>query len=208
MDKFKIRCSAISQIMSEPRSKADKEAGKLSETTKSYVHQWLTESIYGIRKQLDTKQINKGLEMEDEAIAVLQEYHNNKYFMLKNESFFNNEWVTGTPDVITNEMIFDTKCSWDAFSFPLFDEKLNPAYYWQMQGYMWLTERNQAKVAYVLVNTPEHLQFSTTDLYDYTKLPLSRRVKEYLVDYDQEAIEKIKERVEQIRNYIKQLNIK
>jgi len=179
MEQFKIRCSAISQIMSEPRSKADKEAGLLSETTKSYVHEWLTSEIYGVRKQLDTKQITKGLEMEERAIEVLQEKYSNQYFMLKNEEYFENDFMTGTPDVITKDAIFDTKCSWDMFSFPLFDSDLNKAYYWQMQGYMHLVGRDKASVAYVLVNTPERLAYSETDKYDYEQLPTSKESKSF-----------------------------
>lgn len=206
MKEFKIRCSAISQIMSDPRSKADKEAGKLSGTTKSYVHEWLTGQIYNVSKDLDTKHINKGLLMEDRAIDVLQELYSSQYFMAKNEAFYSNDYMTGTPDVVTRDTIFDTKCSWDMYTFPLYEEVLNKAYYWQMQGYMKLTGKMQAVVAYVLVNTPEHLRYNELDAYDYETLPTSKRVKEFHVDYDPKAVEKIEERVIQIREYINKLN--
>ena len=41
MQDFKIRCSAIGKIMTDPRSKSE----ALSETTKTYCRQWLTEKV-------------------------------------------------------------------------------------------------------------------------------------------------------------------
>lgn len=205
MREFKIRCSAISQIMSEPRTKAAKEAGELSSTTKSYVHEWLTGEIYKVNKDLDTKHINKGLIMEDRAIEVLQELYNSQYFMVKNEAFYSNDFIQGTPDVVTRDTIFDTKCSWDMYTFPLFQDQLNKVYWWQMQGYMALTGKMRAVVAYVLVNTPEHLRYSELDSYEYESLPTTKRVKEFNVDFDPKAVKEIEKRVIQIREYIKQL---
>jgi hypothetical protein len=201
---FKIRCSQIGRIMSEPRSKADKEAGKLSETTKSYVHEWLTEQIYGVRKTISSKYIDKGNQMEDDAIDLLALHHGE--FYQKNEQYFNNDFITGTPDIITESEILDTKCVWDCFTFPLFDTELsNKDYYWQMQGYMELCGKQAARVCYMLMNTPIELAFSELDQKDYTELPLTKRIKEFDVFYDGDDQNKIEQRVIQIRNYIEGL---
>jgi hypothetical protein len=37
LPKFKIRASALSQLMTEPKLKKDKESGELSATAKSYI---------------------------------------------------------------------------------------------------------------------------------------------------------------------------
>lgn len=206
LPKFKIRCSQIGKIMSEPKSKADKEAGRLSETTKSYVHEWLTEQIYGVKKEITSKYLDKGNQMEDEAIELLGIYHKDIY--QKNEEYFKNDYMTGTPDIITKNKILDTKCSWDCFTFPLFDSELsNKDYYWQMQGYMGLCGKETATVCYMLMNTPDNLAYSALDQTDYTELPLDKRIKEFEVIYNKEAVDKIQERVNQIRNYIKTLNL-
>ena len=55
MKDFKIRCSGIAQIMSSPRNKKDKEAGLLSQTSKTYCEEWLKEQIYGVKKSIDNK---------------------------------------------------------------------------------------------------------------------------------------------------------
>ena len=203
---FKIRCSQIGRIMSEPRSKADKEAGELSETTKSYVHEWLTEQIYGVQKQISSKYIDKGNQMEDEAIDLLALHHGE--FYQKNEQYFSGTFITGTPDIITETAILDTKCVWDCFTFPLFDTELpNKDYYWQMQGYMDLCRKESARVCYMLMNTPIELAFTELDQTDYTELPLSKRIKEFEVAFNPDDVAKIKERVKQIRNYIKSLKL-
>jgi hypothetical protein len=48
LKEFKIRCSAIGQIMTNPRSNTE----VLSETTKTYCQNWVKEQIYGIEKQI------------------------------------------------------------------------------------------------------------------------------------------------------------
>ena len=48
---FKIRASAGGQIMTNPRAKTE----LLSETTKTYVFDWLKENIYSYRKEISNK---------------------------------------------------------------------------------------------------------------------------------------------------------
>ena len=194
MEQFKIRASACGQIMTNA-----KKAGELSKTTQTYVDAWLKEKIYGYRKQFSSKQTDKGLAYEDEAIDKAIEWLNLP-FVLKNEQKFENDFITGEPDLILDDCIIDIKNSWDCFTFPLFETELpNDDYYWQMQCYMDLTGKRKAKVAYILLTTPETYQ-NMEMTYDH--VPTEQRIKVFEIDYDPEAIEKIKKRVEEIRNYI------
>ena len=98
MEQFKIRASGCGQIMTNA-----KKAGELlSQTTKTYVDAWLKEKIYGYRKQFSSKQTDKGLAYEDEAIDKAIEWLNLP-FVLKNEQKFENDFITGEPDLILNE---------------------------------------------------------------------------------------------------------
>ena len=194
MEQFKIRASACSQIMTNA-----KKAGELSKTTQTYVDAWLKEKIYGYRKQFSSKQTDKGLAYEDEAIDKAIEWLNLP-FVLKNEQKFENDFITGEPDLILDDCIIDIKNSWDCFTFPLFETELpNDDYYWQMQCYMELTGKRKSKVVYVLLTTPETYQ-NMEMVYDH--VPTEQRIKVFEIDYDPEAIEKIKKRVEEIRTYI------
>ena len=69
--KFKIRCSAIGKIMTEPRSKKDKETGELSETAKSYCKEWLLENLFNRQNFQGSKYTEKGIEVEQQSIDFL-----------------------------------------------------------------------------------------------------------------------------------------
>ena len=58
MEKFKCRASASGKLATNPKKKED----LLAKTTISYLHEWAKERIFGMRKQIETKQIRKGLE--------------------------------------------------------------------------------------------------------------------------------------------------
>ena len=45
-------------------------------------------------------------------------------FMYKNEEHFNNDFLTGTPDVNTDSILLDVKSSYDATTFPFFAEDI------------------------------------------------------------------------------------
>lgn len=203
MDLFKGRASANGLLMTNPRSKSE----TLSQTTKTYLQEWLKEQIYGVRNQVDSKYLTKGIECEDDSIEIYA-LHNDLDFIVKNSQRFGNDYITGEPDLIFDDKIVDIKTSWDCFSFPLFDDKVpNKNYYWQLQSYMALTGKDHAQLAYVLVNTPEHLQYSQTDMVDYTNLDLKYRVKTFDIERNEEDINALYERIELCREYLKTIEI-
>lgn len=197
MQDFKIRASAVGQIMSNPRSKKD----LLSKTAATYVEDWLKEKIYGTKKNINTKQIQKGILLEDEAIDSAINWLDLE-FAIKNEKHFENEFMTGTPDLILEDEIIDTKVSWDEWTFPLFAKELpEKSYFYQMQAYMHLTGKKKGRVVYVLLNTPEHLD-PYNEHPDYSNLDKKYRIKTFEVVYDPNVIEEIENRVDEIRAYI------
>ena len=196
MKEFKARASSAGKLMIAPRNKSE----VLSETTKSYIKEWLIEQIYGFRKEIKSKYIDKGNKLEDTAIDKAIEWLDLD-FVMKNEDSFEDEFFNGTPDIITNDEILDTKCSWDAYSFPLFDKELpNKDYFYQMQVYMHLTGKKKARVVYVLLNTPEELTWE--DKHDYSNMDKKYRIKDFVVEYDAEIIATLQEKVKEARKYI------
>ena len=191
MKEFLARASSAGKLMTAPRNKSE----VLSETTKSYVKEWLIEQIYGFRKEIKSKYIDKGNKLEDTAIDKAIEWLDLD-FVMKNEESFEDEYFTGTPDIITNDEILDTKCSWDAYSFPLFDTELpNKDYFYQMQVYMHLTGKKKARVVYVLLNTPEELTWE--EKHDYSNMDKKYRIKDFVVEYDAEIIATLQEKVKE-----------
>jgi hypothetical protein len=208
--------------MTDPRTKSE----TLSETAKSYIQDLFKERELGIYKEFSSRYTDKGLEMEDEAIQFASEVLNWD-FVVKNEVRFNNEWLTGEPDINTDNLLADIKCSWSGSTFPLFDETLkNKDYYYQLQGYMMLTGHDTSELVYCLMNTPhqivedevrrQHWKLNLIDedlevrqavqeMHNFDQIPNNLRVKRFIVQKDEAVQEKIKERVEVAREYYNQL---
>ena len=225
MSELLFRCSALGNIMTESRSKSE----VLSETAKGYIQDLFKERELGIYKEFSSRYIDKGLEMEDEAIQFASEVLNWD-FVVKNETRFNNEWLTGEPDINTDSLLADIKCSWSGSTFPMFDDTLkNKAYYWQLQGYLMLTGHETSELVYCLMNTPlqivedeirrQHWKLNlieedldvrqaVQDMHNFDHIPSELRVKRFIVEKDEAAQEKIKERVKVARDYYQQLKNK
>lgn len=152
-----IRSSSVGYLMTEPLTKADKEAGLLSKTAKSHLIEIYIREKYGRRKDVQTKQMRKGVEVEDDAIELLAQSLGRP--LGKNTERFTNDFITGHPDVLdlteSGLKVWDVKSSYDLFTFlGNIPDKLNSQYYWQLQSYMWLTGATESCIAYCLINTP------------------------------------------------------
>jgi hypothetical protein len=151
-----IRASSVGYLMTEPVTKADKEAGVLSKTAQKHLIEVYIAEKYGRKRDIQTKQMKKGVEAEQDSIDLLSMYL--KLPFSKNEERFKNNFITGLPDIINGDTIIDIKSSYDLWTFlGNIPDKLDNLYYWQMQSYMWLTGTKNATIAYCLVNTPESI---------------------------------------------------
>lgn len=198
LKEFKIRCSAIGDIMTNPRSKSE----KLSVTCKTYLQNWVKEQIYNTQKVVKSKYLTKGIEVENLAIDYYAE-EKGLGFVLKNEEEFSNDFITGTPDLILPDLVVDLKSSWDCFTFPLFETEIDKSYWMQIQGYLHLTGRKHGKLVYTLQNTPDELEWDET--VDYSGISSEFRIKEFDIEYDPEFISIVEDRVVECREYIKEL---
>lgn len=199
MREFRIRASAAGKLMTKPRSKSE----VLSKTTKDYLQQWIKEQIYGVRKSIKSKYLDKGNAVEEDAIKYAAK-ELGWLFAEKNEELFKDDYFVGTPDVILEDRIIDIKSSWDCFTFPLYYNGIpNKDYYYQLQVYMYLTGKHKAQLVYVLMNTPEELTYEFS--HDYSEISSDYRIKIFDVDYDENAISHLQEQVKESRQYIKQL---
>jgi hypothetical protein len=209
--------------MTNPRTKGE----SLSQTAKSYLLELAIEEKYGIQKEFWSRYTDKGNQVENEAIKLVGEVLD-VGFIYKNEENLTNEYVTGTPDVNTDVLI-DVKSSWDAFTFfdKVIEEELNNKdYYYQLQGYMWLTDKQEALLCYCLIDTPlqivedeirrehwkQNLISESDDLrafveakHSYTHVDPLKRVKTHIIKRDEEVIEAIKTRIEECREYYNQI---
>lgn len=211
---FKIRASACGQIMTNNR-----KGDAMGETSKTYCENWLKEQIYSRRKEIKGKYLYKGNQCEDESIEYVNGLWLTDY--KKNTKFFESEHMTGTPDIIENELVIDIKNSWDCFTFPLFDTEIDKNYYYQLQCYMHLTGAKKATLCYTLMNMPEEMiekeaYYNGVDIlsdcyadfrakYIYDSVASNYRVKCFNFDYEPLLIAAIETRVIECREYIKTL---
>lgn len=212
----------LEQLIEKRDSKPNLQAG-----AKTYCEAWLKEQLYGRTKTFSSKYTEKGIECEQQGIDLLAEMMG--YGMvLKNTEWKQDEHITGTADVVLATHIDDVKCPYDFSTFPLFETELpNQDYYWQMQGYMAIYDKQTSAVNYCLIDAPEEMidrearsvsfkaGFSEVEaeLYDevyrrmtYGDVDKELRFKRYPVSRNDEHIAAIRQQVELCREYIKGLS--
>jgi hypothetical protein len=227
-----FRCSSLSKLMTEPKLKADKEAGLLSETAKSYLIDVYVYTMYNRRNDFTNKYVQKGLAIEEDSITLYSRIK--KEFFQKNEKLLKNDYIKGTPDLFKGktiknaEVIIDIKSSWDIFTyFGTYTKSMNKDYWWQLQGYMALTGAKSARLAYCLLNTPDMLISDekrmmmykmgalTNESPEYLKackeielamkyddIPLERRLNEFYIERDDEAITNLYSKINKARVFL------
>lgn len=221
---FKIRCSAIGQIMTEPRSKSE----TFSKTCLTYIHEWIKEQpeFYNRRFDFKSKYTTKGNECENESIDFASKVLG-WGLVSKNTEFKKNDYLTGTADIILAESVEDIKNSWSSKKFPLFANEIPvDGYGWQLQGYCELWNKPQGGLIYTLMDAPESLiekeayykakelghDETPLELFEemkafmtYSNLKDDLRIKRFFVERDKDLIHGVNNKVDKIRDYIKSI---
>ena len=227
-----IRCSSLGAILTEPQSVADKNAGNLSKTAKTCLIKTYISEVYGRNKEITSKQMDKGTVGEEGGIKSLSKFVGRE--LCKNIITFQNEWVKGTPDVVEQKCVWDTKLSFDIWTFLAnVTEPLDKGYLAQLQGYMWLTGVKYGAVVYLLEDCPQHIIDSEKFLLlkrmnviseesaeyieaaagleinlIYPDIPLKEKVLIFKVDSDEEMIKNIKVKVDKCRDFLQEFSEK
>ena len=202
---------------------------EMSETTKSYCKDWVKSQIYGRRLEFTSKYTDKGIIMEDNAIDFISDQLGIG-MLFKSDDYLENDFMTGHTDITipkNYDLVIDVKNSWSWETFPLLEKEIpNKNYWWQGQGYMCLTGKNNYKLIYVLSDTPQHLierdarnycfyngyESMDIDIYNefhkkltYPDIEDKYKIKIYEFSIDEQAIKAIENRVIECRKYINEL---
>lgn len=181
---------ALGKIMTDPKSKADKEAGELSETAKTYLLCLAKEKVYGYRSYVTNKFMEKGLRCEQDSIGL----YNSVFFTMhqKNTERRNSEILSGEPDIVDTDLIIDIKTSWSLETFPATKEQAHDdGYEWQGRAYMMLFDKPRFELAFCLVSTPEDLcKWESPDVHCVDHIAPQLRVTRvmYVRDSEKEAL--------------------
>lgn len=221
---YQFRCSGLPTLMVNGRSKSD----ILSETAKTALRElWIKES-YG-REKFDTsnKYTEKGIMCEPDAMDLIKQVTEKTYF--KNNKHLTNDFIQGTPDIVLPGEVKDVKTSWSIWTFNNVDEESAlKSYYYQLLGYMWLTGSTKSELIYCLVNTPEeimndelyklsfkHPEINESDEqaakykvnYIFDDIPAKERMKAFAIEFNQDDVELLKERIVAARAYLATLSL-
>lgn len=199
----------------------------LSDTCKKYLCDIYTQVMFGRWEDITSKYLEKGMQCEEQAITLYSQVAR-KYFT-KNKVRKSNLWIEGENDFEDDVIVYDTKVNWSIFQFNrVIASAINKGYHWQLDGYMDLFEKKQAKLVYALINTPPHLlafeerklrnimldypqeEVDTAiaelhHLHTYDDIAPEDRIRTFTVDRDESRIARIHSRVEDCRKYLNSL---
>lgn len=199
-----IRCSSLGRLMTEPRTKSE---GVLSAGARTYIRELAQQEILGVDFEFSSKETQKGIEVEDESIALLNRVRG--LSLAKNTERRSNGLITGECDLYDAERKrgHDLKSSWSAKTFPGWvadcEDKL---YEWQMRGYIWLWDADEWEVNFALVDTPERLiGFEPLQMHVVSHIPEHMRLTSWVIQRDFAKERAIVEKVEAARDYYAQV---
>lgn len=227
-----IRSSATGIIMTDPKEKEAKLRGELSVTAKKYLINTYIKEKYGREKDINTKQMTKGTKNEENGITLLSRYKKKflkkNELQVSNDFQCGHPDIFEGESINKATYIIDTKLSWDIWSFlPNILDTLDKGYWWQLQSYFALTGALEGEVSYVLTDTPPNLIESEKRklLYNmdviseespeyieasaaleinmiYPDIPIEEKILLFPVTRDDEAIERINNRVVKCREFL------
>lgn len=222
MSNIRIRCSALGKIMTSPKTKGE----VLSETAKTYIREVFLELEFGIKKHFWSRYTDKGIRVEKDSIRLANkvlDWGLTDEIIDGKQIYHENEWISGMTDVCTDWLLADVKSSWDGTTFPFFESKMpSKDYYYQLQGYMWLTGHDEAILAYCLTDTPkdilddeirrelwknkeigqdEEIERYVTLKHSFDRIPIKNRVKAFTIKRDEAVFDAMKERIQLCREY-------
>lgn len=216
---YKFHCSGLANLMVTPRLKGE----TLSETTKSYLRELWVQETFGRKNPnlIANKAVRKGIVCEMDSIKLLERVTGEKFS--KNDKTFENDYIVGTPDIIVDRII-DTKTSLDIWTFAdVTEDKARKDYYYQLQGYKWLTGLKKSELAYCLVNMPpemvademyrlsfympENEQDNYRNNWEYGDIEDKLKVKRYSFVKDEKAIEVLTGRIVSAREYLAKITL-
>lgn len=201
--------SALGKLMTASKLKSE----VLSETAKSEIRRIAKEQFFGYSSTIVTNPMMKGKDWEHESIALVNQVRGTFYF--KNKERFENEFLTGEPDIILDDMIIDVKSSWSLETFPATPyEGINKDYMWQLFAYCWLLGKWQAELIYCMIDTDDVLlgDWDNRSIHKVSHIEPAKRITVLRYAMLDEYIDQMREKLtacnEYYSQYINQLNNK
>lgn len=158
--KGRFTASEVWKLFTEPRTKADKEAGKFSQTAETYILEKAVELATGYRPKFTSKEMEHGIITEPEAFSAFLDFVDQQGWSYQPNEFYpigNN--AGASPDGICKEggdivAVADIKCPQPITFFGLKAEgdklEVEAKYFYQLQMQMLATGAKKAYLCYYL----------------------------------------------------------
>lgn len=233
----KFRASSWGNLMSEPKTKEEKEAGKLSLTCQKELLKIYRKEKYGWDEDdITTQPMEKGTLVQTGSIEMYSLLEGKLF--IENKEEIENEWAKGTPDLYYGnsirdaEQVDDMKNSYLLSNFTdKMVESVTPAQKCQLNVYYCLSNASGGNIVHALMSLPHEMFKEECDrllwrmankgqiatelapeyLYEVEKLkkkyiydhiPPEERIFKQPVERDEALIQKMKEKVPILRNWL------
>lgn len=205
----------IEQAIYRKKSRTDEEKTQveefwtrgLSKGAKTAVIQFAKEYVYEYKKQVSSKEMEKGLSCEGNSIDLYNRVHFTRY--TKHEGRVSNDILTGECDIyVPGVRTIDIKTSWNLDTFPVLSSDCHdPMYEWQGRAYMQLYDVPEHQVAFCLVNTPEDLipRWEQVELHKVEHLPPNMRVTKITYQRDAALEAKLVRKCQQAQKFMSEV---
>ena len=221
-----FRCSRLADLMTTPRNKAE----LIGDTAKTFCMDMFLKNEFNYEEPVLTPAILKGRLFESDAMGVLEKHDGLIRKAYKKR--ISNDFIIGTPDIVLKPLdtVEDVKVPMSLKTF--MNAELTKAYYWQGQGYMWLTGMKKFKLRYVLMPDNEEMQRNAYMPFYYKLgaqeenpdfkvieaqikhnnqiielLPIEKRIKTFEFDYNPSDIELLKGQIIKAREYYQTIKL-
>jgi|ERR1035437_2260599 hypothetical protein len=194
------------------KSDADKEKlapykeMSLSAGAKTYLGALAKEFLYGYNKVAETKYMDKGLALEQDAIEFLNRTRFKRY--IKNTDRRESEFLTGECDIyVPGVKTIDTKVSWSLDTFPALSADAHDSLYeWQGRSYMKLWDVPEHEVVHVMLDTPDDLiRYEQRELHLVSHIDPAMRITSVTYKRDFDLERKLDAKCKVARDYLMHL---
>ena len=231
----KFRASSWGNLLTEPRTKSE---GALSITCQKELIKIYNREMYGRVKDITTKQMDKGIQQEPESIKLLSKVEGQFFYKnennLENEYFTGTPDLFLLNEENQVDECYDIKTSWEIDSFmPKLIEAPDKGYEAQLNCYYDLTGADSGALVYCLVSAPINIVESEKKALLWRMNVVSEIAPEYLkasseleklliyddIDYrerviiqkvprNEELIQKMKDKVPVLREWLQNFHTK
>jgi hypothetical protein len=188
-DNIKFRASSWGNLLAESKEKGN----PIGKTCAAELIKIYNQEVYGRKKDITTKHMDKGIICEAEAIRLYSLLEGEMYY--KNDEQLENDWCKGHPDIgdypdiKQATQVNDIKCSWDLDSFMVkLLEEPDKGYVAQLNCYYSLTGAQGGNIVYCLVSAPPQIINQEMESLQYRMAKNTDKI-DFLEDYEKAAKE-------------------